>query len=69
MFILYSINKNYKNQYIFITFYNFILTVIYPFPLLNKAILPHIFNCFLKSPKNAIHPATFRSEGLLAEFG
>lgn len=29
MFILYSINKNYKNQQIFIIFYNFILTVIY----------------------------------------
>ena len=29
MFILYSINKNYKNQHIFMIFYNFILTVIY----------------------------------------
>lgn len=38
MFILYSINKNYKNQQIFITFYNCVLTVIYPSALFSICI-------------------------------
>ena len=51
MFILYSINKDYKNQHILITFYNFILTVIY---------LPRILFCVfhIKFPAAVIYLKT-----------